>query len=867
MGEVYKARDTKLNRQVAIKVQRDLFANDASRLARFQREAQVLASLNHPNIAQIYGLEESNGATCIVMELVEGETLAQRLERGPIPLEEVLDVAKQICEGLEAAHDRGIVHRDLKPGNVIVTAEGGVKVLDFGLAKGLAEAAEASLQSNSPTVIEGSLPGTVLGTAAYMSPEQTRGKPVDRRTDVWAFGCVLFELLTGRKAFPGETALDSISAIHISEPNWSGLPSSTPLNIRRLLRRCLTKDPRERLQHIGDARIDISHPDAEPPSALSTPRTHIGWRVMPWALAVMGVAIAALILVQQRKPMAYGTRPSLKFSIDLPAEAPLAPSGSFLLAEGRPSLALTRDGRYLAYVAMVGSQRQLYLRDMRSGDIGPIRGTEDAQDPFFSPDGEWIGFFAENRLKKIRVAGGTAEIIADAPGGHGAVWGADQIYFASAYGRPITRISPAGGPIQAVTTLGSDNLQSLPYLLPDATTLLFTADNSVITSIAAVRLGTEAPARTLVDFGADAKYVQPGHLLYAVEGRLVAAPFDPRNLQTGTPTVIVDDVRTDARGSAQATWSDDGTLVYAQGTDLAKSRLVWLNRSGQREPLPLAPAHFSQFDLSPDGNQVALSIRDRATRDIWIYEIGRAPQRLTFSGTASYPLWSRDGTSVFFLMQTTTGSGVYQIKLGDADRTPRAIIDLPARVNAIEDTTKGLIVATRGDLMMLPWDPTTNAPTNERKLHPVLNEKYTESLSRFSPDARWLAYTSDETGRVEVYVTSYPDRQVKRRVSTDGGEEPRWRPDGHEIIYRFGSQWFSAAFSDKPALTLGASRLLFEGSYVNVPGYSWAMTPDGSRYLLLENPELLQPVTRLTVLTNLFDEIQRRVRPSPQAVP
>ena len=865
MGEVYRARDTKLNRHVAIKVQRDLFANDASRLARFQREAQVLASLNHPNIAQIYGLEESNGATCIVMELVEGETLGQRLQRGPVPLEEALDVARQICEGLEAAHDRGIVHRDLKPGNVIVTAEGGVKVLDFGLAKGPAEAAEASGQSNSPTVIAGSLPGTVLGTAAYMSPEQTRGKALDRRTDIWAFGCVLFELLTGRQAFPGETPIDSLTAIHVSEPNWSTLPTSTPLHVRRLLRRCLTKDPRERLQHIGDARIDISHPDAEPPPSLATPGTHAGWRVMPWALAVLGAALAALVLVQQPTPVANGTRPSLKFSIDLPADAPLAPSASFLLAEGRPALALTRDGRYLAYVAMVGGRRQLYLRDMRSGDVSPVRGTEDAHDPFFSPDGEWLGFFAENRLKKIRVAGGTAEVIADTPGGHGAVWGADHIYFASAYGQPITAISPAGGPIQAVTNLGSDNLQSLPSLLPDAATLLFTADNGVITSLAAVRLGTEAPARTVVDFGADGEYVPPGHLLYAVEGRLVAVPFDPRNLQTGTPTVVVDDVRTEARGSAQATWSDDGTLIYAQGTDLARSQLVWLNRSGQREPLPLAPAQFAQFDLSPDGTQVALSIRDRTTRDIWIYEFGRAPQRLTFSGTASYPIWSRDGASVFFMMQTATGSGVYQITLGDADRTPRAIITSPARVNPIEDTTNGLIVAISGDLMMLPWDRTGS--TTERQLTPVLNEKYTESLSRFSPDARWLAYTSDETGRVEVYVTSYPDRQVKRRVSTDGGEEPRWRPDGHEIIYRFGSQWFSAAFSEKPALTLGAPRLLFEGSYVNVPGYSWGMTPDGSRYLLLENPEVLQPVTRLTVITNLFDEIQRRMRPLQPDVP
>jgi eukaryotic-like serine/threonine-protein kinase len=861
---VWRARDAKLHRDVAVKVLPDAFAGDAERLARFQREAQVLASLNHPNIAQIYGFEESSRTTCIVMELVEGETLEHRLG---LPQDEALPIARQIAEALEAAHERGIVHRDLKPANIIVTAQGVVKVLDFGLAKELTDTRVSSTLSNSPTWIDGSLPGTMLGTAAYMSPEQARGKAVDRRTDIWAFGCVLFELLTGRKAFSSQTAIDTVSAILSQEPDWRALPASTPAHVRRLLRRCLMKEPRDRLQHIGDARIELSATEVEAASPAPTGKSPSGSGLLPWALAAIGLGVAAFaLLARQSPPLASTPKAASKFSIDLPIEAPLAPPGSFLLSEGRSSLAMTRDGRHLAYVAFVGNRRQLYLRDMVTGHVGPVSGSDDAQDPFFSPDGGWIGFFAEHKLKKIPVAGGTPDILADAVTGHGGVWGPDQIYFTPGYSQPISRIAPGGGAVQPVTTLGSDSLHSLPSLVPDGSALLFTADKTILLTVDVLRLGTEQPARTIIDVGADARYVPTGHLVFGADGRLLVAPFDRQTLQvTGTPTAVLDGVRTEARGSLQAVWSDDGTLVYVPGPDMATARLVWLDRMGRQEPLAAAPANFSQFALSPDGKQLALSIRDRATRDIWVHEIGRgAQQRLTFSGSAAYPVWSRDGTSIFFMMQTAAGSGVYEVRLGDSDRTPREIITSKSRINPIEDTPTGLIVATSGDLMLLPLTSTIKASAGERALIPVLNGSgYAESLSRLSPDTKWLAYTSDETGQAEVYLTSYPDRQVKKQVSTAGGEEPRWRPGGREIIYRYGAQWFSAPFTDKPSLALGTPRLLFEGPYINVPGYSWAMTPDGDRYLLLENPDLQRRVTTLTVLTNFFDEIRRRTG-SPQ---
>jgi Tol biopolymer transport system component len=329
---------------------------------------------------------------------------------------------------------------------------------------------------------------------------------------------------------------------------------------------------------------------------------------------------------------------------------------------------MTRDGRHLAYVAFVGNRRQLYLRDMVTGQVGPVPGSDDAQDPFFSPDGAWIGFFAEHKLKKIPVAGGTPDILADAVTGHGGVWGPDQIYFTPGYSQPISRIAPGGGAVQPVTTLGSDSLHSLPSLVPDGSALLFTADKTILLTVDVLRLGTEQPARTIIDVGADARYVPTGHLVFGVDGRLLVAPFDRQTLQvTGTPTAILDDVRTEARGPLQAVWSDDGTLIYVPGPDMATARFVWLDRSGRQEPLAIAAGNFSQFALSPDGKQLALAIRDRAMRDIWVNEIGRgAQQRVTFSGSAAYPVWSRDGTSIFFMLKTATGSGVYQVRLGDS---------------------------------------------------------------------------------------------------------------------------------------------------------------------------------------------------------
>ena len=656
MGEVYRATDAKLKREVAIKVLPDDVAADAERLARFEREAQALAALNHPNIAQIYAVEGS----AIVLELVEGEDLAERMKRGPLPLDDALGIARQIADALEAAHERGIVHRDLKPGNVKVKADGAVKVLDFGLAKALdpapPEAAPTASGADARTTTSPAMTamGMILGTASYMAPEQARGRPVDKRADIWAFGVVLLEMLTGRSPFAAETVSDVLAAVLTREPDWNALPPPTPPAVRRLLARCLERDPRRRLRDIGDARLEL---DEESPAIEQTEgpvRSSRG--LVGWTIAAMAVAIA-LWAFSSRSP---GERDAFAghFTIDLPEEAALVVSDIPTWSEG--ALAVSPDGRQVVYVAPNGRGTQLYARSMDDLTPRALPGTEGARLPFFSPDGAWIGFFAEEKLKKTPLAGGTPATLADAYDGMGADWGENgEIVFAPTYSSGLSSVPEEGGTPRKVTSLdlvAGDDLQAWPQLLADDGAVLFTvlAWSREASEIVLVDLESGERRRVLEDavfarYFPAAEGAATGHVLFVRQGALMAAPFDPAGSgPAGTPFAVLDGVR-----GGQFDVSASGVLVYAQGTDPAPDySLVWVDRAGAVSPINDLPRGYEDLHLSPDGRRVALTIEEAglvSAAHVWLADTRQGTlTRWTFDGYSRDPVWAPDGRSIVF---------------------------------------------------------------------------------------------------------------------------------------------------------------------------------------------------------------------------
>ena len=614
MGEVYRAEDTNLSRQVAIKVLPDEFAHDAERLARFEREAKLLASLNHPNIASIYGLEQADGKPFLVLELVEGKTLAERLKKGRIPLDETLDICRQIAEGLEAAHEKGIIHRDLKPSNIKITPEGKVKVLDFGLAKAFHDEPSSPDLSHFPTLDEQTTqPGVILGTAAFMSPEQAKGKPVDKRADIWAFGCVLFEALTGRRAFPGKTTSEILAGVLEREPKWDELADVSP-RVRDLLRCCLRKDPTKRLHDIADARIEIEEVlagTAEPrleDGRAGRPilgRHHLFWAASMFAVLAAGVALGLILLRQNPVERV------MQFTLELPVDRPLA----FGL-EAPPALAISPDGSDVVYAgAPKGKPSQLFLRSFGHPDVQPIAGTEGAYSPFFSPDGKWVGFFADGKLKKVPVSGGAASTLCDAPRGWGGTWGpGNNITFARSLSSGLWQISAEGGPPKAVSFLQpaqGEQQHGSPQMLPDGRSILFevwTGSNFDSARIALLDTKT-GEVRKLLDGGSNPVYIRTGHIVYARNDTLLAVPFDVSKLRlTGTPVPVMHNVMS-ARGLGIPVFavSQNGTLVYAPAAAQEDELLVRVDRNARAQPILKERRPIGRVRLSPDGRRIAFS--------------------------------------------------------------------------------------------------------------------------------------------------------------------------------------------------------------------------------------------------------------------
>jgi Tol biopolymer transport system component len=810
MGEVYRARDQKLNRDVAIKVLLPDVADDPDRLARFTREAHVLASLNHPNIAHIYGVEDTGGTTALVMELVEGEDLSQRIGGRPVPLDEALPIARQIAEALEAAHDHGVIHRDLKPANIKLRADGTVKVLDFGLAKAIdPSAASSATAMNSPTLsIHATRAGIILGTAAYMSPEQARGKHVDKRTDIWALGCVLFEMLTGQRAFPGDDATDTIVAVVSKEPDWTQLPPATPPHVRTLLRRSLEKNPKRRLDSAAAVRIEID--DAAGGVAESSHSKPAGAdrRSLWWAIA--GAVIGALAVSAVYMMNVRGAAPPGGVTRTLVGVWPAGYLRSIpvddSLGEGRASrsaFAISPDGRSIVFSGVTDGRQQLFLRTLDQLEATPLPGTDEGYSPFFSPDGQWIGFYAKNAIQKLLLAGGAPPTtVVESPALYGASWGtAGTIVYAAEKGG-LWRVSAGGGIPHALTTVDSakgEYSHRLPHFLPDGQTVLFTVTSIYLPRWDQTRLAliTASGERRDLGLGADARYASSGHLLFMRSGTLVAAPFDAdRGVLAGDAVTMIAEVGHAANmtnqavdsGAGQFSVSNTGSLVYLPGgmfPDREVSVMV-LDRRGIGRALPIPPRAYLAPLLSPDGTRLTVWTQG-LDRNVWIYELARGTlTRLTSENRNHRGIWTPDGRRITYAGQADNGtynlfwmpadgSGAPErLTTSDNNQTPSSWSPDGKTLVLLED---GAVVTDRR-IVRLSMD-------GSRQTDVLMKPRSGSAVAypELSHDGRWLAYVSSESGREEVYVQPHAGDGGRKQISTDGGRAPAWSRDQRQLYY------------------------------------------------------------------------------------
>ena len=861
MGEVYRARDSRLGRDVALKVLPESFASDAQRMARFRREAQVLASLNHPNIAAIYGFEDSGKTHALVMELAEGPTLADRIKQGAVPLDEALPIAKQICEGLEYAHERGIVHRDLKPSNIKITADGQVKVLDFGLAKAIEGDAGASSVESSPTLSAmATRAGFLLGTAAYMSPEQARGKAADRRADIWAFGVVLYEMLSGRRLFIGETTSDTLAAVIRAEPDWNALPANSPPAIRSLLRRCLNKDPRQRLQSIGDARIAIedylANPKAVEPGADAAAGSYQPrWlAALPWLLAALlalGLAGAFIILPVRTRNLSQAVRLSI----------PL-PSGQTFI-DTAPNLAISPKGTEIAYVAAAaGEERQIWVRRLDDFAATPVPGTEGADSPFFSPDGQWLGFWTGAHLQKVALSGGVPEeICASNIGPYGATWApGGSIYFSSEF-TGIMRVSSAGGEIKEL--IGPDKTNGElgliePEVLPGGNALLFVAVKGFTveqSSIVVASLST-LKRETLIENATDPQYFEPGYLVFGRSGTLWAAPFDAKRLKlSGPASPLVENVASFSHYLYnQFGVSRNGVLVYAPGSPVGVGRqLVELNRKGDSRPVTAETRPFEDLDVSPDGQHLALTI-EGADWNVWTYDLqSNTLTRLTFENDNRDPIWSADGKRIAYDSLRNGRWGIY-LKSADGTGTEQQIITSPSWAVPSSFSPDGRYLAyaqliAGGDIWILPVE-------SGAKPYAFFQSPATIFFPAFSPDGRWIAYESNASGRTEIYVQSFSKEGGKWEISSDGGARPVWPRQDNEIFYMNGNKLMAVPVQTSPTFSAGTPHMLFERNFF-ASGHYYDASPDGQRFYFIKSPDEAGAQTHLNVILNWSNDVAK----------
>jgi serine/threonine-protein kinase len=880
MGEVDRAKDTKLGRDVALKILPASFTNDPERVARFRREAQVLASLNHPHIAQIHGLEEVNGTQFLVLELVDGESLDKRIARGPIPVDEALTIAKQIAEALEAAHEKGIIHRDLKPANIALTKDGQVKVLDFGLAKAV-EATSGPLDAmNSPTITSPAMMtgvGVILGTAAYMSPEQATGQAVDKQSDVWAFGCVLYELFAGEMAFREATSSATVAAILQREPDWTKLRADTPLAVRRLLGRCLQKGRRQRQRDLGDARLDLERValnESVPPA-----RTRPTAFVAVGLTALLLVAFAFVQVLVRPASRSISSRVT-RLTIVLPGAA------SLILNSGDRSMAISPDALHIAYVGRPSGR--LYIRSLNALEprrIDDIRGG--VRGPVFSPDSQWVAFIANDQLQKVAVAGGPPVALCQLDGTpRGASWRRDgSIVFATA--NPDTglwEVSNGGGEPRLVTRPDhtKHELDHLwPDVLPDGRAVLFTIRSSTGTDSIAVRDLQTGAQRVVVPAGSNAHYVpSSGQLVYSAGDTLRAIAFDPARLETrGEATPVLSRVQTFPNGHAYFDLARDGTLVYVSaGAQSAERTLVWVDRAGREEPIAFPPRAYGHLRISPDGTRVAIGI-DEQERQIWMWDIRKAtlqPFTIGRSRNAA-PVWTPNGRDLLFasnragppniFRQAADGTGpVERITESANPQTPTSISPDGAHLVFTE-------VGATPDVMMVRVSQRgqsgdeSHRDNGARRPEPLVQTPDNDQAGEISPNGRWLAYVSFASGRAEIYVRPFPNVQDGQwRVSVDGGKGPLWAPDGTELFYaNVEGALMSVPVEGERTWSAGRPQKVLDAHYFVGPEESdrtYDIAPDGRRFLMSKPAEGSATTDRdLIVVQNWADELKGRVPP------
>jgi len=866
MGEVYRARDTRLGRDVAIKVLPATFAGDVERVGRLEREAKLLASLNHPNIAVLFGIEQQDGTLCLALELVEGQSLAERLERGAIRLDEAFSIAAQIAAALEAAHDAGIVHRDLKPGNVMLRPDGVVKVLDFGLAKGAAAADSNPELSNSPTLTHlATGMGVILGTAGYMSPEQARGRGVDRRTDIWSFGCVLYEMLTGQQLFAGETVSDTIARILEREPDWSAIPAAVPEKIRDLMRRCLEKDARKRRRDIGDARIELEEVVAARTSRsrsaasgidIGKPAARASSPILPWAVAVLALAIAAFALMRPRS----AAQPVGRLSVTEPDGASL--DGDAV------DCSLSPDGRALVFVAADSSGNvQLWLRPIGSLDGRPIPGTDNAVKPFWSPDSRWIGFFADGKLKKMRLPGGSAETVCDAPNGRGGTWSArGTIVFVPSGEGPAFAVSAAGGEPRQVTALDSTHHEishRFPCFLPDGRHFLYVvlpAGPRAFQLMAGSVDGGKPKPVAVVDTAP--VYAEPGYLVYMRDRNLVAQPFDAGSLAfKGDPITLPDTPgASQTTGYRTATASTNGMLAYMNGT-VTNNKLTWFDRAGHvTGVVPVPAAQYQIPSLSHDERRVALDrVASPNETDIWIVDLVRGvPTRFTFGPRQnSFAAWSPDDRRIAFESNRNGMFDIYVKSTSGATPETALVTGRSQFKHPVSWSPDGRLLAFYELNPKTLFDISIVATDGSSPPVPYLATPFQDQVPFISPDGRWMLYTSDESGRNECYVQSFPTPGQKYQVTTGGCFFARWRGDGKVILImgQDGQTILAADVLESGSEFLAsAPRLLFRLP-PNVGGFD--VTRDGQRFLA-GVPEGKMVSQSITVVTNWQEELKRQ---------
>jgi predicted Ser/Thr protein kinase len=878
MGEVYRAMDTKLDREVAIKVLPDAWAQDPERVARFHREAKVLASLNHPNIAQIYGVEDR----ALVMELVGGETLGSLLKRGALPIETSLDYARQIAEALETAHEKGIVHRDLKPSNVMVTPAGLVKVLDFGLAKMVDGPSTRDDPQDSPTVtLSPTRAGIILGTAAYMSPEQARGGIADKRADIWTFGVVLYEMLTAKRAFSGESVSDILAGVLRADLDWSALPAATPLRIRALLRRCLERDRTKRLQAIGEARIAIDGTDAPERDAMPPSRGDHRW---PWAVAALTTAVTVIAAIGlSRAGHTDPLHPLMRLDVELGQETSLAK-----LTDG-PILALSPDGTTLAMIVRdANGETRLATRPIGQSQVTLLAGTEGATAPFFSLDGQWIGFHADRKIKKISAAGGAAVTLCDASANMTGSWGDDGNIIATlGWGASLSRIPSAGGAPSPVTLLERGEFRhSWPQVLPGSRKILFTTEfvGQSIDEADTEVFSLDTGKRTLLHHrGFFGRYLPSGHLVWIFHNVMYAASFDLDRLKlTGQPQPVLEDVDSRRDEGGQFAFSQTGNFAYVSMKGELQRSIFWLDRAGKTQPLHAAPGLYSAPRFSPDGKHLAFSVSDDQSReDIWVQDLERdtASRASLLPGRNQSPVWTPDGKNLIFWSSNPAAQGIYSIR-ADGSGVPQRLTDGATEQAQISISPDGkrLAVAQVGvnggvEIWTVPLEGDIGrSPVGvvRRQPEPFVQTPFITILPTFSPDGHFLAYSSFVPGKKGLWVVPFPGPGGGWLVSATG-DSAIW-PQGADGAGR------EVYFMDLESQTIMVSRytaagdaLVFDKPRVwsphrvldlgSPPMRAFDVAPDGKRVAVVLNVDGTadpKPITHLTFLVNFSDELRRR---------